>query len=758
MEFNFDKIPIKIINLKKRIDRKENIIKILNNELIYNYDFIEAIDGNELQPTIDLKLLFLNNDFGNRKGVIGCALSHYYLWQQLINDIDNNYYIIMEDDFTLSNNFKKKFESLISEYNQKDIIFLGYHMFSKNRFFLKDIYENDNENIQISLLNKNLYIGGTHCYSINKNGAKILLDYINNNGIKHGIDYLMKIADNLECYETQPNLVFAEWNENGALIDTDIQYDFNGINFNNINIDSIKNNIKVKLICNWCSSEQLCLEWSNMSEHLFKWKNIEVTWNYENIDYYVIINYPSNNEYYDPKKTIIFQMEPKCSNNNQNWGIKTWGLWENPDPLKFLQVRTHELYYNNCTSQLKINYNELSSISIIKRSDNYISTICSSKYFDPGHIKRIDFLHFLEKKNDNFINIDIYGFENKHDFKNYKGSLSINKKDDGLIPYKYYFMGENNIENNYISEKFWEPLLCECLCFYYGAPNINKYINPKAFIKLNLDNFEESYNIIKYSIENNLYEERLSIIKEEKYKILNYYNFYPTIERIITKDIWTKKINFINNTKIIILDNGNIYKLFPFINTIAEFGFEIEIINYINENELKIENIDLVDNKIYSNFINKRIVYKLYKNTVLNIKYIKNNDFIKTFNHINIYEKYMNGINDKNYFIIGSNDSFEYSYDLFFNYILLLPYNYDICMLNGINFENIIDNKFNYLYYTINNNIFNYNMPYFISNNGMQKILNYTKNNIEYSFDKLFYNIHNNIKDLNIYLGKSPTE
>jgi GR25 family glycosyltransferase involved in LPS biosynthesis len=758
MEFNFDKIPIKIINLKKRIDRKENIIKILNNELIYNYNFIEAIDGNELNPTIDLKLLFLNNDFGNRKGVIGCALSHYYLWQQLINDTDNNYYIIMEDDFTLSNNFKKKFESLINEYSQKDIIFLGYHMFSKNRFFFKDIYENDNENIQISLLNKNLYIGGTHCYSINKNGAKILLDYINNNGIKHGIDYLMKIVDNLQCYETQPNLVFAEWNENGALIDTDIQYDFNGINFNNINIDSIKNNIKVKLICNWCSSEQLCLEWSNMSENLFKWKNIEVTWNDENIDYYVIINYPSNNEYYDPKKTIIFQMEPKCSNNNQNWGIKTWGLWENPDPYKFLQVRTHEFYYNNCTSQLKINYNELSSIPIIKRNDNYISTICSSKYFDPGHIKRIDFLHFLEEKNDDFINIDIYGFENKHNFKNYKGSLPINKKENGLLPYKYYFMGENNIENNYISEKFWEPLLCECLCFYYGAPNVSNYINSRAFIQLNLENFEESYNIIKYSIKNNLYEERLSIIKEEKYKILNYYNFYPTIERIITKDLWKKKINFINNTKIIILDNGNIYKLFPFINTMTEFGFEIDIINYINKNELKIENIDLVDNKIYSNFINKRIIYKLYKNTILNIKYIKNNDFIKIFNHINIYEKYINIINNKNYFIIESNDLLEYSYDLFFNYILLLPYNYDICMLNEVNFENIIDNKFNYLYYTINNNIFNYNKPYFITNNGMQKILNYSKNNIEYSFDRLFYNIYNNIKDLNIYLGKNQTE
>ena len=769
-------IPIKIINLKKRIDRKKSIIKILNDQEIYNYEFIEAIDGNELIPTIDLKLLFLNNDFGNRKGVIGCALSHYNLWKQLENDINNDFYIIMEDDFTLCDNFKIKFESLINEYSKKDIIFLGYHMFSEYRDSFKNIYNNQNNNINIELLNKTLYIGGYFAYSINKNGVKILLDYINNNGIKHGIDYLNKIIPQLNSYECQPQLVFSKWNENGALIDSNIQYDFNGMDFRFINIVSIKSKIRVKMLCNWCSSEQLCIEWSNMTENLFNWKNIEVTWHNDNIDYYVIINYPQNNEYYDPKKTIIFQMEPKCNNDNQNWGVKTWGSWENPDVSKFLEVRTHEFYYNNCTSQLKINYSELSLMPIIKRNDNYISTICSSKYFDPGHIKRIDFLKFLEEKNDNFINIDIYGFENKHNFKNYKGSLENNKKENGLLPYKYYFMAENNIETNYISEKFWEPLLCECLCFYYGAPNVSNYINPKAFIQLNLENFEESYNIIKYSIENNLYEKRLSIIKEEKYKILNYYNFYPTIERIITKDLWNKKIQVINNTKIIILDNGNIYKLFPFINTLYEFGFNIEIYNYINENELKIENIELINNQnIYNNqdnqnIIEKRILYKTINNKLFNIKYIKTNNYLKVLNHINIYEK--NRIYDKNYFIIESNDLIKYSYDLFFNYILLLPYNYDICMLNiGItnltesitnkekiiydqnNCENIINNKFNYLYYTINNNIFNYNGPYFISNNGINKILNYTKNNIKYNFEELFYKIYNNIKDFNIYLG-----
>lgn len=61
------------------------------------------------------------------------------------------------------------------------------------------------------------------CYTINKLGAFKLLNYINQNGIKHGIDYLIKIIPGLNSYEIQPQMAFTDWNENGKIIDTDIQ-------------------------------------------------------------------------------------------------------------------------------------------------------------------------------------------------------------------------------------------------------------------------------------------------------------------------------------------------------------------------------------------------------------------------------------------------------------------------------------------------------------------------------------------------------
>ena len=77
----------------------------------------------------------------------------------------------MEDDFTICPDFKEKLESLIKtdEFVKRDIIFLGYHMFEKERQENLNTYNifND-EPDKIVPLNKHLYIGGTFMYSINK--------------------------------------------------------------------------------------------------------------------------------------------------------------------------------------------------------------------------------------------------------------------------------------------------------------------------------------------------------------------------------------------------------------------------------------------------------------------------------------------------------------------------------------------------------------------------------------------------------------
>jgi len=338
--------------------------------------------------------------------------------------------------------------------------------------------------------------------------------------------------------------------------------------YNSSNIETeIPNKIRVKMLCNWCSPIQLCNEWSNMCEipSEFMWKNIEMTWTDIDIDYYVIINFPPYGEYFDPKRTIVFQMEPWVKNPAHPWGTKTWGKWANPDPEQYLEVRGRKTgHCNNAMWQLETSLPEFLTMNIDKTE--LISSICSSKYNDEGHIARINLLKYIESKGD--IIIDVYGRDNIHEFNNYKGQIS--KKTEGIMQYKYYFMFENNYEENYITEKLWEPILCESLVFYYGCPNVTEYINPEAFVLLDPNDFEKSYQIIKKAIEEDWWSQRLDVIRREKYKILKELSFFPVISKIfnpktnldceLTMEKFLRENNidgFINEAK----KYKNIYKL-----------------------------------------------------------------------------------------------------------------------------------------------------------------------------------------------------
>jgi GR25 family glycosyltransferase involved in LPS biosynthesis len=215
---------IKVINLLRRMDRRDSTIENFKRVNITNYEFIDAVDGKTLTQNSELISLFKGNDFGNRRGVIGCALSHYNLWKKLLES-DFEYFIIMEDDFTIVKSFKEKIEQI--NFEKYDILFMGYHICPEK---VKHRNCNKNDiNLTIDRFVVDNFCGGTHCYSINKNGARKLLDYINKNGIKRAIDMLFIIPE-LECFETCPHISFAESNQiYGKNIDSDIQNRYDSI-------------------------------------------------------------------------------------------------------------------------------------------------------------------------------------------------------------------------------------------------------------------------------------------------------------------------------------------------------------------------------------------------------------------------------------------------------------------------------------------------------------------------------------------------
>lgn len=575
-----------VINLERRSDRRESMIEKIRVAGIKDYEFYRAIDGRELQlqPTDEMRHLFFNNDFGSRIGVVGCALTHLALWRQLVKDKSPRY-LILEDDVTFSAGFQSRLTEVYDHLSghRADLVLLGcFHHPSPPE---SDSGEDPGG---LTVLNTNTYVGGFFSYIITLDGARKLTEYIDNHGIKHGIDFLLKIVPGLQILEVRPHIASSVWVVDETQ-DSDIQCVSESIDLRLSDVpdfafypsaDKVGQDIKridgaiarlldearrtpeckavntlgflkkgpieslsltrlsaphgifvkrtrVKMMCNWCDSKTLCRDWGRMTEDGTCYKNLQIVADGE-ADYNVIINMPGHGDStFEADRTLVFQFEPWCETGG-NWGVKTWGEWADPDPGRFLHVHTTRLNrFTPAYWQLEMTYKELLD-TVVSKSVNRVATICSSKYYDPGHILRLD---FLKAKSSGLV--DVYGREDiqKHGIANYKGP--IRQKKDILLPYKYYFMAENGAEPYYATEKIWEPILAECLCFYWGCPNLDEILDPRAFVRLDLADIEGSERLMKQAIEENWWEQRLPYIRQAKQKILKELQFFSVLEKLL---------------------------------------------------------------------------------------------------------------------------------------------------------------------------------------------------------------------------------
>jgi hypothetical protein len=286
----------------------------------------------------------------------------------------------------------------------------------------------------------------------------------------------------------------------------------------------------IAFLSHWGDDIRIAKAWANRyrykNQQLIYWDLLEDK--SKKPDYWIIFNYPDiRNAHplacdFEPSKTIILEMEPR----------RFWSSLTNEHC--YLKVFSHDIYHNSLEWHLFVNTDEIDK-PVIKTKNTEISAVLSQEYLLPGHIKRIDFVKYIQTHHPE-ITFDIYGRKNAFEFQNYKGPLPYCKKDNGMIPYKYHFNAENTSKPNYFTEKIVDAIVAECLCFYWGCPNISDYIDPRAYIVLDLDDFEKSIRIIQEAIENNEWEKRIDIIRKEKKKIMTEMNIYKRIEEVILND------------------------------------------------------------------------------------------------------------------------------------------------------------------------------------------------------------------------------
>ena len=106
-------------------------------------------------------------------------------------------------------------------------------------------------------------------------------------------------------------------------------------------------------------------------------------------------------------------------------------------------------------------------------------------------------------------------------------------KEHCITPYKYYLAVENNWQDYYVTEKLWEPLLCETMPFYMGCKNIESLLPcSRGLVTLSTD-IEQSWLTIKRAIVNDEGSRQLDWIREMKQWILTRHSLFAQVYLII---------------------------------------------------------------------------------------------------------------------------------------------------------------------------------------------------------------------------------
>ncbi|CAH1972786.1 unnamed protein product [Acanthoscelides obtectus] len=167
----FDKIYM--INLKRRHERRKRMLTCFD-ELGLEVDLVDAVDGQALNESFLGKILFLpgfEDPYHKRPmklGEIGCFLSHYNIWRDVVHNKYSSV-LILEDDIRFEPFFRTRVKALMNEVNKMpswDLVYYG-----------RKILQDDEKWVDgTNYLVEAGYSYWTLGYVLNYNGANKLLD------------------------------------------------------------------------------------------------------------------------------------------------------------------------------------------------------------------------------------------------------------------------------------------------------------------------------------------------------------------------------------------------------------------------------------------------------------------------------------------------------------------------------------------------------------------------------------------------------
>jgi len=191
-----------VISLRRE-DRLKNI-EDQQKKINHNIEIFNAVKGDKLDLDNMINDGIISSSWKNgaeyKKREVGCYLSHYNIYNKILNDREPGYTIIFEDDFNIIVdhfiiNVNKIVESLNDDF---DVIFLGNYTNNHGELFKDNIY----------YVNQNDILIGCFGYIVNNRCIDKIIRFTKN--IDMPIDwkfYTLCKNGELNIFVAYPNLV-----------------------------------------------------------------------------------------------------------------------------------------------------------------------------------------------------------------------------------------------------------------------------------------------------------------------------------------------------------------------------------------------------------------------------------------------------------------------------------------------------------------------------------------------------------------------
>lgn len=278
--------------------------------------------------------------------------------------------------------------------------------------------------------------------------------------------------------------------------------------------------------------------WGQLEDGLRKWQSNEFVFNNPKVkecDYWFIgddCGLDADNEAYCPRENIYLIMgETEAIRTYETSYVKQFENIISVQKKQYPVKNTIRRYLAPWFIGYKFTDKGLENVhhktyqDLVRMKDwkktKLLSVISSNKTMCEGHQKRLEFVDALREEFGD--TIDIFG----------RGINPFEDKWDVLADYKYHIAIENAAVDDYITEKFLDPILAMSYPIYWGAPNIGKYYDRRSYSAIDIYHPEDAIRKIREIIDQDIYEQRKEFLWQSRNLILNDYNLFNIISSIV---------------------------------------------------------------------------------------------------------------------------------------------------------------------------------------------------------------------------------